>query len=631
MATMSRMRKMKIDRCLVMSVCLLLIHVGAGSQAGTDPSRMTLRCAWSYASSRVDITGAVSCDGRYVAFEDRATGDLAVRDLISGQDRRLTHNKAPGEGSLSHAELSRDNRHVAYSWRHRGGSIDLRLISIDGSQNRVLFQHDDVIRIEPEGWSPDGRSILTRITRKDRTHQIALISTADGSLRVLKNLGSRQDGAAHLSLSPDGRFIAYDFHPMDDPSHEDISILSIDGDCDTPLVQHPADDNVLGWSSDGKWVLFRGDRSGVDDMWAIRVTADGKPEGEPQLIEKNMAGYSGRGSTQDGSFFYETGGNPVDTYVASLDLEAGKVTDPRRASQRPEGETGWCQWSWDGEHLLYLTHFAQRWWPRNPRVLVVRTMETGQEREISLPPEVRSVGYAMPWSPDGRSILISRVESRSPLRWELCKLDVTTGEITPIVPASDGVKYPVGWSPDRRKVFFMRENWDSTAQKFRNGCILTYGLETGQEEELYRTANTGLGRVVMSPDRQLLAFASGERPTATTLMVLPTAGGKVRELFRVRQGDIDPQVFAWTPDGRDVLFVRRPQGNLSSSREELRHSPAELWRISAEGGEPEKLELAAGVESIGVLRVHPHGKQIAFTRWNPQDRELWVMKNFLPD
>ncbi len=75
------------------------------------------------------------------------------------------------------------------------------------------------------------------------------------------------------------------------------------------------------------------------------------------------------------------------------------------------------------------------------------------------------------------------------------------------------------------------------------------------------------------------------------------------------------------PDGRQLLFttVTWP------SRE-----PA-VWRVSAEGGEAQKLELDLDVLRGGVLRVHPDGRQLVFTSGQPFNLEMWVMENFLPD
>ena len=78
---------------------------------------------------------------------------------------------------------------------------------------------------------------------------------------------------------------------------------------------------------------------------------------------------------------------------------------------------------------------------------------------------------------------------------------------------------------------------------------------------------------------------------------------------------------AWTPDGREVLFGR---GRSTSLEEQT----IELWRISAEDGEPEKLELAA--EDPHSLRFHPDGRRIVFAA-GLDKAEVWVLENFLPE
>jgi tetratricopeptide (TPR) repeat protein len=55
----------------------------------TGDSEFKLRQVW--AGPLVDIMGAVSPDGRYLSFVDWISGDLAIRDLNSGTNRRLTN------------------------------------------------------------------------------------------------------------------------------------------------------------------------------------------------------------------------------------------------------------------------------------------------------------------------------------------------------------------------------------------------------------------------------------------------------------------------------------------------------------------------------------------------------------
>ena len=151
--------------------------------AGTE---MVVRRVWA---TYLDIEGNVSPNGRYLPLEDEFH-NLVVRDLISGNNLRLTHNQVPKEqGDFHDADISPDNRWVAYSWHNPDGSRDLRVVGLDGSRRRVLYRHADVVRIRPFGWTPDGTQILARFRRADRTWQIAMVSVADGSVRVLKSVG----------------------------------------------------------------------------------------------------------------------------------------------------------------------------------------------------------------------------------------------------------------------------------------------------------------------------------------------------------------------------------------------------------------------------------------------------------
>ena len=157
--------------------------------------------------------------------------------------------------------------------------------------------------------------------------------------------------------------------------------------------------------------------------------------------------------------------------------------------------------------------------------------------------------------------------------------------------------------------------------------ILVRDLRTGQdqERELYRatTLSSYIATIALSPDGQELAFVSNDQSThSNVLAVMPTAGGEPRELLRLKEPEFmySPEGLAWTPDGREVLFVK----HLSYSPQDQR---TELWRISAEGGKPRRLELA--MEDLRSLRFHPDGRRIAFTTGQSK-AEVWVLDNFLP-
>ena len=139
----------------------------------------------------------VSADGRYVSFTDGSSGDLAVRDLRDGTTRRLTHRGswAAGFDYAAQSLVSPDGRRVAYGWYHNDpgefqGSTEIRVLPLSGEpgEPQIVHRSRETSYILPVGWTPDGTSLLVLRRLQDRTGQIAFISIADGSLRVLKSL-----------------------------------------------------------------------------------------------------------------------------------------------------------------------------------------------------------------------------------------------------------------------------------------------------------------------------------------------------------------------------------------------------------------------------------------------------------
>ncbi len=172
------------------------------------------------------------------------------------------------------------------------------------------------------------------------------------------------------------------------------------------------------------------------------------------------------------------------------------------------------------------------------------------------------------------------------------------------------------WSPDGEAIFYRR--FESTSKK---SSIVVRDVKNGQEKELLSAITPFfVRRVSLSPDGGQLAFIMNDQATRSSILkVMPAAGGEPRELLRLKEPESIGSL-VWTPDGREVIFGK----NRSTSLEDRKR---ELWRISAEGGEPQKLELA--MENLRDLRFHPDGRRIAFSG-GKFSGEVWVMENFLP-
>ena len=595
----------------------LLLRLIERYRRDIDKPEVGVRQVWEPSRDPIisDFCGAPSPDGRYLSFINWEHGNLAVRDLTTGEYRDLTD-----EGTFDEPDhragmsiWSPDSKEVAYGWCN-DDHWELRIVGLDGSEPRVLYCDETISGfhgVAPFTWSQNGKYILTTFYRTpshdEETWEISLVSVADGSVRVLKSLKDLRHAGRwyYMSLSPDGRQVAYARHV--DGGARDIFLLATDGSGEEiPLVEHPADDYGPLWTPDGKSIVFASDRSGSYDAWLMKV-ADGKPVGEPQLIKRDTGPISPMGFTREGSLYYGLSGPSMDVYTASIDPATGELLEPpTKAIRRFEGRNLSPAWSPDGKSLAYVSLRPSSGSSTRKLALVIRYLETGEDREV-IAKDPMSLQHRRPylhWSPDGRSILSVK---------DLQIIDIQTGDVTSVVqfdPVDRISIHGAVWSPDGKMIFYTC----LVASGQWPWSIMAHDLETGKEKELCQgDIRPGL---TISPDGRQLAFA-GDR----SLQVMPAAGGEPRVFHRLQDtekfisGTVDSGL-AWTADGRYVLFVicSLDQPNLT-----------ELWRVSAEGGEPQKL---LEMDVLNNISVHPDGRRIAFTSgWKAM--EVWAMENFL--
>ena len=107
--------------------------------------------------------------------------------------------------------FDRPGRQIAYSWFGGPSGESPRILSTEGDnpQPRTVYQNPQVDEIYPYDWTPDGLHVVVGLLRRqDGTAQIGLVSTNDGTLRVLKSTEWRVFG--NMQLSPNGKFLAVD-------------------------------------------------------------------------------------------------------------------------------------------------------------------------------------------------------------------------------------------------------------------------------------------------------------------------------------------------------------------------------------------------------------------------------------
>lgn len=550
------------------------------------------------ADAPVDGTTGLSSDGRYVSHVDYArTGNLVLTDLTTGVTRALTTKTSwlESDEMAEFSAFSPDDKQIAYTWLTPAGGYDLRLIGADGSQPRVLYRDDETGYIPFVEWSPDGRSLLVILFRPGDRQQMALLPIAGGPPRVLKTFDWRAPGK--VCFSPDGRYVAYDVPQQEGAPERDIVALAVDGHREMPLVQHPANDFVLGWTPDGQRFLFGSDRSGTIGAWSVPVL-DGRPVGAPELFRPDLGSGWPIRVTPSGSYYYGVPVTTNDIFTATLDATLSTVVEPpAQIGQRFAGTNKWPEWSPDGRQLAYVSQFRYGT-GSGPLTLAIESIDIGTRRELT--PRLTFFSR-LRWSPDGGSILTNARDDQN--RGGLFQIDVQSGESTMLV-RSQGLPRQSAWFRDGKAILY----WDAGAGP--DAPIVKRDLETGAEQPVHRG-----GDFALSPDNRWLVVtqeAAQGKPSVLTLV--PLGGGVARDLMDAGSGSFNLGC-SWAPDSRHGLCVK--------SRDDR---ATELWRFSTDGSLPLRLLVRDGMTEV---RINHDGRRIAFSVGQGV-AELWVMENFLP-
>lgn len=571
---------------------LCLIMVGNSVRPVAAQQSSTVKAARQVWTGRPD---SVSRDGRYIAFTDWP--DLAVHDLATGLNRRLTNNGAGGYNESS--VFSPDGRLIAYSWSSNSGnySNEMRVTPVTGGESRLLRRGEGTEYMLPQDWSPDGKQLLVSRFLPDGSSQVALISLVNGSIRSLKSLGWQHFNA---SFSPDGQWIAYDSPPDVKTQARDIFVLAADGSRETVAVQNPADDFAPVWSPDGSRILFLSDRTGRRALWSVSW-ANGKP-GQEELVKPDIGGKRILMS-RTGTLYYSipSAGGP-NIYSAETGPDR-KVSGPAvlAVGTFVNSNTGLAL-SPDGSQLAYLS-FRQGAVPS----LVIRSVKTAEERIIPTQIPLANVfGMGPKWFPSGRSVLVLSNVPQGP-GTSFYQVDLASGKATLLHRGQTGIQ-GFSLSPDGKSIFY------SELER-----LVRFDIETRQETELQK--GKSVYAVSLSPDGMQLAYVDyvGHGLPGSNIAVMPAAGGPAREIFKdpLWDGGSRYDSLAWTPDQKYVLFTANDGGN-----------GVPLRRVPVSGGAAETVGLS--MPGVRNVQLEPDGRRIFFVANQSGPNEVWALENFLP-
>jgi Tol biopolymer transport system component len=597
----------------------------AGLGGGPVGRRQTNTVVWG--GDGVDDEGTISADGRFLSFTDWSTGDLAIRELATGVNRILTRTGNPRGAPLKdfaeESAISRDGKQVAFSWfNYDTRRYDLHVANLTGEpQPRRLYDDPENEWLEPRDWSPDGKSIVVVISRKDGADRMGLVSVADGSFRVLRS--GVWPGNMRVFFSPDGKHIGYDLPEHDSAQPRDLFVLAVDSGQETPVAARRGQDIMMGWSPDGKLLLFGSDRNGSLALWGMPF-ANGKPEGVPELLKADLGNAEPLGISKTGAFYYGlSSGTPGSTiHLASFDPVGGKLSNIRPLSDDyPESRSN-PLWSFDGKQLAHVTQRGGG--QRAVSTIVIRSAETYQViREF--PKKITSLAG---WAPDGKSLLaVGSHEGRH----GAFRIGIDSGEISPLVLDAPGQApiWSAAWSADGKTLFLVR-----TSRDRGESTLSRVDVPSGPEHQLLR--RPFLGDVFgpsISPDGEYLTVPSVDLASnSRTMLLVPTTGGEPREVMRIPSGapaealrnfNVGHALNAptWAPDSSWFLLRKR-----------ARNQPQEIWQAPVNGDAPRKIEATLD-SSTASFKLHPDGHRVVYVVTGGGETKLnqiWALENFLP-
>lgn len=552
-----------------------------------------------------------SPDGRYLAFVNWSQGNLAIHDTRAGESRDLTSEGTwdPPDQFCYGLAWSPDGRQIAFLWI-KGEEGELRTIHHEGGQPRTLVVREQGGSILPAAWSPDGRYVfgLAPIHQKSSTNlQIVRVEVATGAIKPLKSVPGGRD-SIRLTCSPDGQHIAYDF-----PAGQ-LGAMRVDGSDQRTLLAPPASSRQPVWMPDGRHLLFMSDRSGTEALWALPLK-EGNAAGAPVLVRDGMFHANLWGCTHDSTLYWLTTTPRANVFLAEADFAAGTMGPSSQASLRFDGRSRHPRWSADGSELTYV---ARQFPGSKDATHVFQDPTTGKEREVKTP----VLGFWGPpqWSGDGGR-LFGRAFLEGGKGWGLYALDDRGGSPTLITDEHNAGSPNV--SPDGNHLIYLR---DAPAGPDQGSDIVERDLRSGKERVIrhsdqrndqakFSSMTTLNPRLSRDGSRLAYLHAAGEK---VLLLVIARADGTARTAWELDEGRV--ALLDWLPDSRRVLVA-------VEDHEKVQH----LHLVDVDSGSSRPFgQPFRDDDRVLQLSVHPNGKRVAFSR-DGQRREIWTMKNVLPD
>jgi Tol biopolymer transport system component/DNA-binding winged helix-turn-helix (wHTH) protein len=344
--------------------------------AGGEAKRLTFDHCQTFG---VDWTA----DGYDIVFSSVRGGQLSLwRVPASGGSPR----PVAGAGSpAKRPSISRKGNLLAY--QQVISKDDIARINLADTEHllgsRTIVVSEKGGKLRPR-FSPDGRKIAFESDRLG-SYDIWICDSGGENCAQVTSLHGTAGTAA---WSPDGHFLAFEFHPAE---HAEIYLVELPGGVPQLVRTVPGADNLApSWSRDGKWIYFSSKQGDAPfQLW--KVPFKGGPP-----VQLTKTGGIGAIESADGFLYYsklETEG------VWKMPLNGDQES---RLLDQPPG-TEWFNWALARRGIYFLNHSELP--PTTVSFFDFATHKTSHIATLDKP-----TGWGLALAPDGKSLLYVEAE-----------------------------------------------------------------------------------------------------------------------------------------------------------------------------------------------------------------------------